>query len=423
MNLRSAFPRLAGLWHGVTSRGVPPRTLVCPAPVPEGNRGDQALLIALVEGLRERGLEPVTLVATSQHPIESYRPGGDIEVISDLHYVFQTDRCLRERLRWVRLLASAETLIVIGADVLDEGYSVERSANTMWAVAQADRMGVRSRIVSFSVNGPPSPGLRKRMTTLGETRLFARDPATFERLTAAGIPNVEQAGDLAFLLKPADRSELPADVRAFFDAHPGRVVGVNLTDVVFGTGTQKDRRFRLLADALAVLAGEGWRFLLVPHDDQGGIEYLAEFHALLRDRVPEACARVEGLPPARQLKAIAGACRHVVTCRLHWGIASLGSGVPITGFPYQGKWEGQFRHLGLPTDGLLPAADLPTDPADLAAFLRNRFERSDELAATLRGRLPTVRALSERNFDGLGTPPATDSDTTDAERAVVAGAA
>lgn len=375
-------------------------TLVCPAPVPEANLGDQALMIAVVEELRRRGVGNIVLVATSQHPIETYGTADGLRIVDDLHYVFQTDRCFRERLAWIRLARRSRALIMIGADVLDEGYSRARSAASFWAIRTASKMGVSSRVVGFSVNGAPSTELRVRMLELANTKLFARDPISHERLRRAGIPNVSLAGDLAFLLQPAAWSAVAGDVQEFVREHQGRIIGINLTDVVFDA--HRDQVFRKFAKALVELARyDQFRFLLLPHDDQGGREFLRRFHEAVEHEMPGIAKLVDPLPTARQLKAIAGRCLHLFTCRLHLGIATLGMGRPITCFPYQGKFEGQFAHFGLSEDGLIRPETLPTDPAELAQLMRGRIAESDELAARIQNRLPAVRKLALKNFDGI----------------------
>lgn len=376
------------------------RIILCPAPVPEGNRGDQALMIGAVEELERRGVDRITLVATSQHPIETYQLSDKFKIITHLHYIFQTDQCFLERLKWIKLLINAKELIVLGADVLDEGYSAARSDATFWAVRTAAKLGVNTRVVGFSVNGPPSDGLKKRMSALGSTRLFVRDPVSYLRLKHAEINNIELSGDIAFLMEPVSPDLISEDVRHYCNEHPNRIIGLNVTPVVFDE--EHEDLLEALSRAVVILAEEhGYRFLLIPHDDQGGIEFLHEFSKRLNKLKPGIHHLISSLPSARQLKAIAGKCLHLFTCRLHLGIATLGMGRPITCFPYQGKFEGQFQHFGLAEDGLLDLETLPTNPKDLAAIMHDRIQQSDKLAEQIQSRLPEVQRLARSNFDGI----------------------
>jgi len=319
--------------------------------------------------------------------------------LSDLHYVFQTDRCFSERLRWVKLVASSAGVVVIGADVLDEGYSLERSAATFWAVRAAERIGVPARVIGFSVNGAPSAELGRRIAALKRTRLYARDPLSYARLQQTAH-HLYLSGDLALLLEPAPWHEVNVDVRRYLDEHLGNVIGVNLTEVVLGN--DPERFFERLATAFALIGRKlGLKFLLIPHDEQGGVEFLRRFSRVLETKSPGIGYMPDSVPSARQLKTIAGRCRHIFTCRLHLGIAALGMGRPITCFPYQGKFEGQFEHFGLPSDGLLAPDSLPDDDGCLAELLERRIEQSELLATFVQRRLPAIQALSRSNFDEL----------------------
>ncbi|MDB4731694.1 polysaccharide pyruvyl transferase family protein [bacterium] len=378
----------------------PTEVVVCLAPVPEDNRGDQALTIATVEELKKRGADRIVLVATSQHPIEAYSDSESLKIRKNVHFVFSTDRCFKERLRWILLLIKAKKVLLIGADVLDEGYSSSRSLASFWAIGIAGRIGVASRVIGFSVNGVPSPRLRDRILELKNTKLFVRDPVSFRRMSKADIPNVELAGDLAFLLEPAEWKDVPATVVQFVERHENRVIGINLTEGVFGESPSQN--LTTLSKALQLLAErDGFRFLLIPHENQGGIEYLAQFQLELDQEQKGICEFVSPLPSAKQLKAIAGQCVHIFTCRLHLGIATLGMARPVTCFPYQGKFEGQFEHMKLSSDGLIDLADFPIEPEELYGVLLSRIEQSDEISAAIKQRLPEIKKLALKNFDSI----------------------
>jgi polysaccharide pyruvyl transferase WcaK-like protein len=378
--------------------------LVCSAPVPERNRGDQALLAVVVGELNRRHCGPVTILTTSNQPITSLQSNTDQEIVEDLYPLFLTRRAYREELRFPMVAARHREMLMIGADVLDEGYCVDRSVASLYALELAERVGLRSRIFGFSVNGPPSPGLRERLMRLGrKTRLFVRDPESYRRLQQAEVPGIELAGDLAFLLEPAGLDDLDPGLRGFCEANEGRLIGVNLTSVVLGQYGNEELRLRIVADACRRLAEEdGWRVLLIPHDEPEGVAYLRSFQLHLGPNQVSFSRIVDPLPHSRCLKRLAGFCTHVFTCRLHLWIATLGMGRPMTGFPYQGKFEGQFELFGLSTDGLIDASRFPQTVDEMVGLMRHRIAQSDELARQIQGRLPAIRELSLRNFDGLG---------------------
>jgi len=377
--------------------------VLCPAPVPEANRGDQALLAVAMEGLLRTNPRRIDVVATSWRPIESVKSTSKVRIRTDLHLAFGTQRALREQIAYLRLLRGAKSLVLIGADVLDEGYSVSRSEASLYSLELAAKLGVATRVVSFSINGSSSPALDERLRRVGRhTRLFVRDPVTYRRLAAAGVGNIVQAGDLAYLLEPAPVDAISDDLRPFIEQHQGRLIGLNLTAVVLGQYGEEETRLANLAKACAKLAAEdGMRFLLIPHDEPEGVDYLRSFLSRLEAIAPGAAKLVEPLPHVAALKRLAGCCRHLFTCRLHLGIGALGMCTPLTGFPYQGKFEGQFELFGLSSDGLIGPSSFPDSANGLAELMRHRIEQSDELSDQIKTKLPSVRELALRNFEGL----------------------
>jgi len=397
--------RLIGVINAVwPRRGI----VVCCAPVPEGNRGDQALLLAVCRELQsaaeqDASLRPVHLVETAGHPILSVKPDDTFRIHRQYAQVFNTMKSPKERLAFLWFLRGKKTLVLIGADVLDEGYAPDRSRASIDAMSLASAAGVPNRIIGFSINDTSSPGLGQRLKRAREngTQLFARDAVTHQRLIDAGIKDARLVGDLALLMPPAEFEELPADLQEFFNDHAGQVVGLNFTEVVMGSGEFKDRLFANVAAAAKTLGDErGQRFVLIPHDDQGGVEYLQALYAVMQEACPDYVRMVEPMPGAPILKRIAGSCVHVFTCRLHLGIATLGMSRPVTGFPYQGKWEGQFAHFEI-QGGLVPKESLPADPDAFTQLMRDRIDASDAVAAQVASRLPEVKALSRANFDGV----------------------
>jgi polysaccharide pyruvyl transferase WcaK-like protein len=376
--------------------------VVCCAPVPEGNRGDQALLAAVTQTLQQAGHRRIHLVQTSNHPILSIKSDEVFEIHEEFYAVFSTPLSFREQLAFVRFLKGKRHVILIGADVLDEGYSVARSEGSLFAMHLAARAGCEARIIGFSINGVTSEGMRNRFLRAQKSgvRMMTRDAVSLERLVNAGITSAELVGDLAFLMQPAAFESLDEPLRRFIRRDAGPLVGLNFTEVVMGSGPEKDRFVSNLVEACGRLAREdGCRFLCIPHDEQGGMEYLTEIQGRIAAAHPGVSYMISPLPTAPQLKRIAGECLHVFTCRLHLGIATLGMGRPVTGFPYQGKFEGQFNHFGL-SDGLIPKDQIPPTAEGLTELLRQRIRASDQIAARVQERLPGVLELSMKNFEG-----------------------
>ena len=375
---------------------------VCGPPSPSRNRGDEALLQAVVAQLRDT--PDFEVVMTGPGPLPPFLREVPFPVHTQHYQAFNTAAAFAERLRLLAHLRTRRDLVLVGADVIDEGYGTGRSAGSLETVHFADRLGVRCRVVGFSINETPSATLAQRFRQLGAaTPIVARDPLSFRRLRQGGIDNVRLGGDLAFLMPPAAEEALPDPTRRFLDRHEGRVIGLNLIGKVLGGDAGMAQWYPRFAAACALLRrDEDYGFLLLPHDDHEDIRDLRRLVPQCGERLPaEAFHLPDPVPDARALKAIAGRCRHVFTCRLHLAIATLGMGRPVTCFPYQGKFEGQFEHLRLPADGLIPPESLPTTAEGLAEVMRTRIAESETLAAAIDRRLPAVRELALRNFAGM----------------------
>lgn len=378
--------------------------LLCP-PVPEGNRGDQALLRAVVDSLVALGYKRIDMVQTSYHPIESIKPDDVLRIHTRFSPVFDSMLSFKEQLQFVLFLQGAKDVVLVGCDVLDEGYSKARSQGSLFAMYLASHATSSARIVGFSVNDTSSRDLYKRFIALRHrgVGLYARDAVTLKRLEDQGVEGAELVGDLAFLLQPASLDDLQdKDLVSFIQHNQGRLIGLNFTQGVMGEGETRDRLFANFIKACGKLSVDmDLRFVCIVHDDQGGIEYLQDFHEKLEAAYPGISRITLPMPPATHLKFIAGQCLHVFTCRLHLGIATLGMGRAVTGFPYQGKFEGQFRHFGLDESGLIPRNTLPDDADALTAVLRKRIENSDAIAAQVQASLPAVLSNARKNFHGL----------------------
>src|SRR5690606_19565736 len=142
-----------------------------------------------------------------------------------------------DQLGFVLAMLGAKHIVLVGCDVLDEGYSRHRSEGSLFAMLLAAKATGSARIIGFSVNDTSSPSLfeRFRIAQSAGVKLFARDAFTHARLTAGGVQGVELVGDLAFLLQPAPIDALQDEaLKAFIREHQGKLVGLNFTPGVMG---------------------------------------------------------------------------------------------------------------------------------------------------------------------------------------------
>ena len=337
LKLKNAFLQLQiASTHRVNQRQEALDWVLCAAPVPDGNRGDQALLHVAVQNLLKYCPGILHILQTSRHRIASVS-GGKVELHGEFFQLFSTEESYSEQVKFARFLKGKRQLFLLGADVLDEHHGVGRSRGSFMAMRIAAGCGVDTRVLGFSINSVPKDEFAERLKLTAErTRLFPRDPVSFKRLCEAGIPNVTRAGDLAYLLIPSEASAITIrGVKHFIDSNAGRLVGLNFTSKVLGSLDHESRLFEVLPGVLKRLAGDGFRFILIPHDDRGGTDFSKILFDKLYSDLGSNVIHLSPMPSASEIKAVVKELSHLFTCRLHLGIAGLSQEIPVTGFPYQ----------------------------------------------------------------------------------------
>lgn len=387
----------------VVAMAMPKRgyVLCCP-PVPEGNRGDQAMNVACTHRLLELSDRPLTMVTTSMNKPDSLVNMPRVKLVEHLQVFFASGNAMREELAFARLVMNKKAVLILGADVVDGSYGQARSTGTIQALTRAGKVGTPARLLGFSVSQSPSGKFIESLKALPRnTRLMVRDPQSLARLQAQGVPHTTLVSDTAFGLKPTPHEKLEPTVKAFMDQHAGNLVGINLTENLLGEQAEDQDKLAHFAQAFVQAAlSTGVKYLLIAHTVRG-VVYTQKFHKTIEAIMPGVSYLIDPVPCAADLKAIAGQCRHVFTCRMHLAIATLGMGRPVTAFPYLGKFEGLFDHFGLSHEGLFYIDRLPQDAGELGSRIHQRIEASEALASQITQKLPTVKALSERNFEEL----------------------
>ncbi|MDB4540235.1 hypothetical protein N9250_00965 [bacterium] len=161
------------------------------------------------------------------------------------------------------------------------------------------------------------------------------------------------------------------------------------------------KRKRRKPEQIAKLMREGQVMLAAGKSE--GVEFLRRFQKLPEKDASNASRShlISQLPHSSTLKCLPGLCVHLFTCRLHLGVAALGMGTPVTGFPYQGKFEEQFELFNLSNDGLIYPDALPESSDEMMGLMKTRYEQGELLRKQINERLPAVKAFSYKNFDGI----------------------
>ena len=306
--------------------------------------------------------------------------------------------------------------MILGADVMDGYYNPAGCLQRCIYARISAAAGLWVTIAGFSFNERPHPWCVASIRDLPPgVNVVARDTISRRRVQQAIGREVIGGADVAFLLSPEESSPITEDWRNWIGVEraAGRLVlGVNAS-LQSAAGFDPARAGEILAThyagGLAKLNEERGpvSLALLPHDYRkmkGRLTDLEILQHMASALPPELIAhtRVLAEPVSAQvMKSLAGSLDLLITGRMHLAIAALGSGIPAAGVVYQGKFEGLYQHMGL--EGLCLAPDDLVDGDRLGPFLVGLVDRRAELKTAIAERLPSVRSLAMRNFDGLAS--------------------
>lgn len=355
-------------------------------PYPEhvfGSKGDEAMLVAAVEALH---------ASVPDLEVGVLLKGTCIDAGAIMERGWRVLPFSRFTLAdLVRSLDAftADGCLVIGADMMDGFYDPAKSTLSLAVADLAARRGMTTVISGFSFNATPVPSLRDAFDRLDpEVFLNLRDPVSLARFRSFSRSPARLVADVAFLLRPADSASRARLVRAWVGerARAGDLVlGVNVHPALAAEAGAPSltRLIDTVAEALqSLLQARGLSVVLLSHDHRDDIAVgddacLAEIETRLRRRAPDRICRPTWRMTASEAKAIVGALDGVLTGRMHLAIASLGMGVPVAAIAYQGKFEGLFGMLDVPSE-LLADADVLGSPDRLVSLLDSLL---DDLAS------------------------------------------
>lgn len=373
------------------------RSAVLLAPPGGGNIGDQAMVEAFIENTPG----PIRVLVRRHGDITV--PSGaadrvDIEPMPAL--VYGSGAAHRMAIRDLgRVLATASSFSVVGADIMDGAYNVRASVRRATLARLAAATGVDTRVLGFSWNGHAAPAARRALARAAGAgvRLLLRDPISAERAREDGLCNVQPVADTVFAA--ASSSDTVAD--SLLGSSTDLVAVLNASGLV---GRSIDQ-VPAYVEIIAALRARGLTVVLLPHVVRSSADDLvacraifdavpADPHVILIDRIV-APAEVRGLCARASL---------VLTGRMHLAIQALWSGRPAITLSTQGKVEGLMR--------LFDTAYLCVEPGrDLAArvipIVDELLSQPDTHVSRIRSALPAVTELARANFSRHPAPTPT----------------
>lgn len=368
-----------------------------------GSIGDAAMLVGLRDLLRGRGSdEPWIAAPLSDRGWDAY---------GRRHEPDHVPLAPGEFFAWRTPASSLRRVFLIGADVLDGRYSVNRSIARLDFCRFCASLGAEVTITGFSLREEvPSRVVRSLRRLPASVRLCARDPVSHGRIERySGRPAIRTA-DLAFLVAPdpnapraresiewiASRKSQGAPVLALcpnpLAIHPGKPRhGTDSAARVAECAEFFGRVARLVAAKMPETA-----FVVVSHDRRAGHGDDEICAQITRDIGPDRSMLVPSDACPREVKAIMAACDGLLTGRMHCGIAALGAGTPAAFLDYQGKVQGLLDLFGLDSS-VEVGDDLDSAAQRAAALLRSFREDAEAIRSSIAERLPSVMRLSALN--------------------------
>ncbi len=363
------------------------------APPGHGNIGDQALVEAFAEAV------PGEVVVVTRRP-------GDVVVPRDaarrvrvvplpsLVYGGAVGHA-RDVRRFARLLDSAVSLSVLGADVMDGAYVPGASIARADIARLGARRGVDTRVLGFSWNAAPHPAALEAVlrAEAAGVRMLLRDPVSAERAARDGFRDPVLTADIVFTAESADDA-LAEEVAARLEGRPFAIV--NASGLVGEVSSQLGEYLRVV-DALR---GHGLGVVVLPHVSRPGADDLPICRAVVEAAGDPSVVLVEGLRTPREIRGLARTAAITVTGRMHLAIMSMLAGVPAVTVATQGKVEGLMVSLEAPELCVAPADDLG---ARIVAVLETALPAGSATRAAIARTLPGVVERARRNVDGLAS--------------------
>jgi polysaccharide pyruvyl transferase WcaK-like protein len=372
--------------------------IACPPFPSNSNIGDRAMCVGALDALRAVTDAPICMVQASSEDMPPFDGYSGVSVERRLYLNFIHDHAWAEQLRWIALLRHAKRVYMIGADSVDETYASSQSRAKLMAVSLSGRLGIPTRLVSFSVN-QATPDFARRVSALpARVSLFPRDPVSFERLRAVHARNLHVAGDLSFLVRPAESISDPA-CRDYIASDGRDLVGINLiASRAFPNDVDFTGRLNYFADALYEFAkSANVRFLFVPNTSRQKKAYFEALQAALEARAPRLTYLVDPLPSCEELKRVLSHCAYLFSGSYHLALFALSVGVPVTCFPYVGKFEGVLSEFEI-ADSTISLEDLPRTPSDLAELLGMHYGRRQSRRESVERNLPRMVRSAAANL-------------------------
>lgn len=394
------------------------------------NRGVEALSVSICEQLLERWPDAdITVLCKQVAYNESKSPGLKVtyrvdayrEFVAKACYVLGTlftpiPRWLSREFAEVRdLVRSADLVVSTGGDNFGKDYGPFQ--NHLTPFMEGQEVGAETVFLGQSI-GPFKSSRAMNLFRRVARRCSlttCRESLSYDFcLEQVGIPKERTAlvGDVAFLLKPVERTRVDEILKAEGVEPDERRIVLSISGGISKFSEQSReshlerwvqiiRRLKAEIDARIIIVPHVWNDTHTPKNNDM-VTSLA-----IKDRLadPDIVLPLQDLN-AKEYKGIIGSAEFVVAERMHAAIAGLSQGVPTVAISYSVKADGiigdLFEEMSAKERPVIAIDALMVDEgtADRIVALH---ERREELQATLSRSLPQMLERARLNFDLLSS--------------------
>jgi polysaccharide pyruvyl transferase CsaB len=335
-----------------------------------GNAGDDALLTAIAEGLRARGIYRISALSKNGKP-----PAPGVRAVRRFRFF-----AVRREIRRAKLLISG------GGSLLQDATSTQSLVYYTAVMRCAERAGVPVMVLANGV-GPISREKNRRRAARAVAAADAvsvREEQSREELVSMGIDaaRIRVSADPVFRLgtpRPA-QTERPYLLLSLRETADGRRTRA-LEDALFAAARDLCRE----ADLDAVVLP------MQPAYDDGICARMAE-----RLREAGVSAEKYGAASFGEIRARIAGARCVIAMRLHALIFACAACVPPLALSYDPKIDAFMEYVRM-RENVLPA--FSADGEEILAAARRLLASRETLRAALAERTEEMCALSEKDFD------------------------
>ncbi len=362
-----------------------------------GNIGDDAMLASLLSNVPG----PTTVITEGTNALR-LPPGLEadrVQVLPLPGLVSGPSKAFPGALKkFLQLLPDSGALTVVGADVMDGGYSRRESVLRAILLETAADAGLNATVLGFSWKASADPvatRFLRRVST--KSTLFSRDPVSVSRLERSRVRATATA-DSVFALP------IGSSVSTNFDDRIHHLQEVHATLAVVNVSGLLSKSSHVRREYARVIEGLVARqigVIVLPHVIRTGDDDLAAARTVLETidvATLEHVVLIDELLSPDQVATLCSRVSGVFTGRMHCAILALSQGTPALVLASQGKVEGLMQ--------MFDTHDFTIDPqTDFAESVLTHFDQrigTGDAAAHVARHLPKVVRLASTQFAEIG---------------------